>query len=345
MVEHYQAKHSPCKYCFISCGKKTTISGKTKKLPEYETLSLLGANLGIFDLEKITVLNDLCTQYGIDTISLGGTLGWVMEATEKSILQTNLRFGSTEGLEEAITDIVFQRGLGKDMAMGVRALSEKYGGEEFAMHVKGLEIPAYDGRGAFGHALSYAVANKGGDHNSAYAVFQEVDLKYVNRFTRLPNVEVVKFNENIINCVNSLSVCLMTLSAYPLMSPLMKITPQPLIRFLMQNLPRLALGTTDLRLYTGFFSAITGIAMTKRKLLEAGERIHVLERYLNIREGISRKDDTLPTRFLCEELEIDGASCKVPLEKMLDRYYQVRGFDEQGIPTEKLLAKLKIKKS
>lgn len=342
MVEYYKARHSPCRHCAISCGKKASVNGNYEKLPEYETLGLLGANLEIFDLEFIEALNRRCTRYGIDTISLGGTLAWVMEANEKGILQTGLNFGSAAGLEAAIDDIAFCRGFGREMARGVRFLGEKYGGREFAMHVKGLELGAYDPRGAFGHALSYAVANRGGCHNSAYAVFQEADLRYVKRFSRRAKAELVVFNENLINCVNSLSTCLMTLSAYPLTSRIIRITPRPLLGIFMQNMPKVALSTVDLSIYADFFSAITGIPMSKQKLLKAGERIHVLERYMNTREGISRNDDTLPARFFNDGLKIDGIARTVPLAGMLNRYYKTRGFDSKGIPTGMLLDKLEI---
>ena len=114
------------------------------KGPEYETLGMFGSNLMVSDLKAIFEWNYLADLLGIDTISLGGTLGFVMEAGEKGLLKTELSFGRSDNISRAIEDIAYRRGFGDEMAEGVRYLAEKYGGQEFAIHSKGLELAAYE---------------------------------------------------------------------------------------------------------------------------------------------------------------------------------------------------------
>ena len=156
-----ETSHHTCKPCTILCGKKGMFGGQQLPAPEYETLCLLGSNLGIFDIEKISEWNRICGEMGMDTISAGGTLAWVMEAAQRGLVQSDLKFGSPEGISQALLDTAYGKGFGREMAQGSRSLSEKYGGTSFAMHVKGLELAGYDPRGSFGHGLAYAVANRG----------------------------------------------------------------------------------------------------------------------------------------------------------------------------------------
>lgn len=187
------AKPHTCKSCAILCGQKGVFKGKTKVVPEYETVALLGSNLEIFDREFIAELNEIAGDLGLDTISLGGVLAWYMEAGEKNIIDPKIRFGSKENIKEIIEDIGLARGLGKELGNGVKYLSEKYGGSEFAIHVKGLEVAGYDPRGSFGQALNYAVANRGGCHLSAFLVAQDVYFDLLNPFTHKAKAKYVKF--------------------------------------------------------------------------------------------------------------------------------------------------------
>ena len=201
------------------------------------------------------------------------------------------------------------------MAQGSRALSEKYGGTSFAMHVKGLEIAGYDPRGSFGHGLAYAVANRGGCHLSAFLVAQEVFLHLLRPHAARAKADYVKFFESLDNCVNSLQTCLFTLFAYLLEPPITKYTPDLALGLLMQELPQVAIPLIDYTLYRDFWSAVTGIKMSRWEYLEAGDRITVLERYMNTQEGIWRLHDTLPDRFLREGRKSDAKARTVPLEK------------------------------
>ena len=342
IAKKHNTKFHTCTPCSIKCGHKGIFNNISKKVPEYETIVLLGANLCIFDIDFITELSEICDNLGMDTMSAGITIAWAMEASEKGLIQTNLKFGSKEGIKEILYDMASRNGLGADMSKGVRFLSNKYGGKDFAMHIKGLEMAAYDPRGSFGQGLSYAVANRGGCHLSAFLVSLEVFFNLLKRDTSKAKPEFVKFLEDLTCLVNSVSVCQFTMYAYTLEPWLTKLTPKPILGYLMQNFPKIAIFLFDYSLYTDFFNAVTGFNLSSRDFIKAGERIHILERYMNTLEGISKKDDTLPKRMVNESRETDNKNLKVPLSRMLERYYKKRGYNQNGIPKQKLLKKLNI---
>ena len=348
MAEKFDTRHDVCKPCVILCGHRGTIRGEKRHIPEYETVTLLGSNLGIFDPEIISDFNELCSEYGMDTISTGGTIAWAMEAAEKGLIESDLRFGSDEGIAKTITDIAFRRGQGALLADGSRMASKTYGGEDFAMHVKGMELPGYDPRGAFGQGLSYATANRGGCHLSAYMVGVEAMFGMADPHALRWKPYMVKFMEDIFAAVNSLHICLFTAFAVFLEPPLIRFTPSFIIRHLNQNFSLLALNLMDASLWPELWHAVVGKRyipyLGMRGFYKAGERAHVLERYMNTREGIAKKDDTLPRRLLDEGRACDHEGKTVPLDSMLKTYYRLRGYDENGIPREKTLEKLGIEK-
>ncbi len=346
MAERFKTEWDTCKPCVIKCGHKGTIKGQKRHIPEYETMGLLGPNLEIFDPEVISDWNELCSYYGMDTITLGGTLAWAMEATEKGLIQTQLKFGATEGVAEMIRDIALGNGIGKDLAMGSSWASKKYGGEDFAMHVKGLELAAYDPRGAVGQGLSYATANRGACHLSGYVLALEAYFGMASPHATRWKHYMVKYFEDAFAAMNSLHICQFTAFAVQLEPPLIKLTADFVIKLLNQNLSPLALNLMDLSLWPELWHSILGKRyipyLSMLKFRKAGERVHVLERYMNTREGISKKDDTLPRRLLYEGRKCDAKERTVPLEPMLEKYYKLRGFDANGIPTKKTLKRLGI---
>jgi aldehyde:ferredoxin oxidoreductase len=342
MAERHASKPHFCRPCSIMCGHKGMFNGETLPVPEFETVGLLGSNLGVFDSEIVGEWNRICAEMGLDTISTGGTLAWTMEAAEKGLIQNDLRFGESAGVAEALHDIGYARGFGVEMGMGSRGLAEKYGGTDFAVQVKGMEVSAYDPRGAFGQALSYAVANRGACHLSAYPVALEVLFGLLKPYRTGAKAEFTTFLENLYCCVNSLQTCQFTAFAYLFESPLTKFTPDFLLGFMMQNLPKITVRLIDFSLYRDLWSSVAGIPLSLKEFITAGERIHVLERYMNTREGITRKDDTLPARLLHEHRESDTEKLPIPLDALLDRYYRLRGYDADGVPTKGLLARLGI---
>ncbi len=310
-------EHEGCYACPIRCGRLTRAGDMKGKGPEYESVWALGPNLGIYDLITVTQANYLCNKYGIDTISCGGSIACAMELQEMGLLKdSSLQFGNSNILKELVKKIALKEDIGAQISEGSRLLSKSYNSEEVAMQVKGLELPAYDPRGAIGHALGYATSNRGGCHLTGYMASLEIFAapKKIDRFTMAgkPDLLVLKQNQKAIE--DSLVICAFA---------------------------GWALG---LDYYARFMKAITGIDYDVVKLLEIGERIYNLERIFNIKEGLSKKDDILPPRFISEPLK-EGVSKGhvVPLEKMLEQYYYVRGWDINGFPEPELLKKLGIK--
>lgn len=340
--ENYNTKYHTCKPCSIFCGHKAVFNGKQASVPEYETLVLLGSNLGIFDPDDISKFNEICNQKGMDTISAGGTLAWVMEAGQKNLVATDLEFGSSRQIIKALNNIADVKGFGRQMAAGSKALADKFGGTEFAIQVKGLEMAGYDPRGCWGQGLGYAVANRGACHLSSFPVVFENILGFLKPDSVKAKPEFVRFFENFYAGVNSMDICQFTGYGLTLETLLTKMTPHSALRFLMQNIPKLALALVDFSLYPDFFGAVYGIKLSSRQFLKAGERIHVLERLMNTNEGIGRQDDTLPERFLLQPQKDDFKKRLVPLEPMKKKYYKLRGYDKNGIPEKALKKKLGI---
>ncbi len=341
--ENHNTRYHTCKPCSIFCGHKGLFNDRQANVPEYETLVLLGTNIGVFDPNEISRLNEICNQKGMDTISAGGTLAWVMEANQKGLVKTDLEFGSVEKIVTALENIADLEGFGRQMALGSRALSEKFGGKSFAMQVKGLEMAGYDPRGAYGQGLGYAVANRGACHLSSFPVGFENLLGFLAPDTIQSKHLFVKFFENFYAALNSLDICQFTSYGLTLETPLSRMTPHFVLCFLMQKIPSLALALIDVSIFPEFFSAACGIDLSSKQFLMAGERIHILERLMNTNEGIRKADDTLPERLVLEPQKDDLKKRCVPLEPMLNKYYTLRGYDKDGIPDRVLLKKLGIK--
>jgi len=341
-AEKYTKKYATCKPCTILCGHAGEFSGRMMQIPEYETTGLLGPNLEIFDPELVAEWNDVCGKIGIDTISAGGVLSWAMEATEKGLIESDLKFGKGDNITQVLNDIAMRKGLGDDLANGTRKLAQKYGGDDFAMQVKGMELAAYDPRGAWGQGLSYAVANRGGCHLSAPVFSMEGLLHYLKPHTTIAKAVYTDYFENMYAAVNSMHACQFTSFAYMLEPFAVKNTPKFLLKLTMQYIPKAALALMDISVYSDSFESITGIKMTQKEMLNTGKRIHILERYLNTREGVNTKHDTLPKRLLTETRKGDKDNYVVPLNNMLKSYYKIKGYDENGVPKKSLLKKLQI---
>ena len=342
LEKKHMTGHSTCKPCSILCGHKGVFNDKEQQVPEYETIGMLGTCLGIFDPEKIAIWNETCRKLGFDTISAGATLAWAMEAGEKGLFETDLRFGSAENINRTLKEIGAGKGTGKELANGTRWLADKYGGHQFAMQVKGLESAAYDPRGAYGHGLGLATANRGADHLSASMMVSQAFSKFSFKFRRTGNPFQVAFFEDLFAAINSLQTCQFTAYAVFGERYLVKYLPRIIIRILIMVIPQVALKIISVKRYYQLYSAITGVRLNGREFRRCGRRIHILERYMNTREGISASDDTLPGRFLNEKRLSDRANRMVPLDKMIRKYYWYRGYDRSGIPTARALRRLKI---
>ena len=213
-LKEYLLNVKPCRGCSIACGRVMRYNDVQTYGPEYESLWALGPNCGISDLEIIFKANNLCNQYGLDTISTGNVIGWYMECGEKNIILGGLKFGDGQALLQVIEKIAIRKEEGELLSKGVRNAAREIGKgtEDFACHVKGLELPAYDPRGIRGMALSYAVSSTGGTHLKAYTVIQEVLSipHFVDPFTTENKAELVKTMQDVFAVLDSAEWCKFT---------------------------------------------------------------------------------------------------------------------------------------
>jgi aldehyde:ferredoxin oxidoreductase len=339
-----------CYACPIRCSRLTRVvdgphAGELEG-PEYETTDALGPMCGVDDVEVVLHANRLCNDLGLDTISTGVAIAFALECHQRGLLsdiEFGLEWGDGPGLLALIEAIGLRRGLGAVLAGGCRRAAEAIGGDapRYAMHVKGLELPRQEPRIAKGFGLAHATSNRGADHLYALPTVDLAgNLEAAERLFPAEMVpalmqtddetykpDLVAFSEHYCAASDALGVCKFTTAeTYALY-------PQDLAEGL---------------------SALWSQEVSPQELLEDGERIVNLERLYNVRLGLSRADDRLPTRFASEPLPIyaygpDGQqTADQPihtgivrdLDAMLDRYYRLRGWDENGIPTPETLRRL-----
>lgn len=315
-------KNSACYRCPIACGRVVKLpDGSVVGGPEYETIWAFGADCAVFDLDAINEANNLCNEYGLDTISTGTTIATAMELYEKGYIKDedieadgiSLKWGDPKAIVGWTRKMGLREGFGNKLADGAYRLAESYGAPELSMTVKKQELPAYDPRGVQGHGLTYAVNNRGGCHIKGYMISPEI-LGYPEKLDR-SSVEgkaaYTKIFLDLTAVIDSIGLCVFS---------------------------TFGLGLSD---YVDMYNAVVGDIYTDETLLEAGERIWNLEKLFNIREGIDSKEDKLPKRLL--EVPIQNGPSKGEIHRLdilLPEYYAVRGWDEDGIPTEETLKKL-----
>jgi aldehyde:ferredoxin oxidoreductase len=329
-----------CFACPIACGRGTEIrTGKWKgnrgEGPEYETTNTLGALCGVSDMEAITMANYRCNDLGLDTISTGSTIAFAMECYERGILTGNetggleIRFGDGDLVVDLVERIAHRDGIGDLLAEGTRVVSERLGqgSAAFAMHVKGLELPAYDPRAAKICGLGYVTANRGGDHITAYVegpAFIDIPFLVVedssirDPFVANPEeAKVVVDMENALTVFDAIGGC----------------------KFM-----GVLLTAED---FVGLIASATGWEFGVADFRKAGERLYNLQRAFCVREGIGRDSDTLPERLMSQPLPDGPAQGMViersTLERMKDAYYDLRGWDRTtGVPTPERLRELEL---
>ncbi|HSW58325.1 MAG TPA: aldehyde ferredoxin oxidoreductase family protein [Dehalococcoidales bacterium] len=327
-----------CDVCPVACSQvKKVVSGPyagyLSEGPEFETTYSLGSNLGIDYMPAVIAGDRLCDEYGLDTISAGVAIGMAMELYEAGVLtkkDTNnldLKFGNHQAMIEMLRMIAFEEGLGAILAKGVKKAAEELGkrSEIAAIHVKGLELPAYDVRGAKAHGLNFATAYNGADHCRGYA-FQEIFSipipNAVDRFAAEGKGKLTKWNQDT-RC--STTDC-PTLCGFIMDMAIPGDAPLHISRLL---------------------TAVTGINWTVEDVTKVGERVNNVARLFNIREGFTRQDDGFPERLMTEPIKAGASKGAVisqnDLKVMLDEYYEARGWDLKGVPTKSKLDELGIK--
>ena len=340
LTDRVLIKGVSCFACPIACGRGTEIKegpwkGNSGEGPEYETVNTFGAMCGVADLNAITMANYLCNEYGLDTISAGSTIAFAMECYEKGMLNKEIsgglevKFGDEKLIVDLVPKIARREGIGDLLAEGTKRVSETLGqgSEHFAMHVKGLELPAYDPRAAKITGLGYVTANRGGDHITAYVqgpTFIDTpfliveDSKIEDPLVANPKeAKVVIDLENALTMFDCIGAC----------------------KFMGILLP-----ADD---YVKLIATATGWDFGIDEFRKCGERIYNLMRAFCVREGITRKADILPKRLMEDPLPEGPAKGmtidKDMLEMLKDAYYKIRGWDQEtGKPTIEKLKELEL---
>ena len=322
-----------CFACTIGCGRVATIDPASSlvkgsdpqggdraryKLPsgglEYETAYAFGPMCGVDDLDTLNYANFLCNEHGMDPISLGASIAAAMELFETGAITLQdtggleLSFGNADALAQAAELTAVGEGFGADIGLGAARLCRKYGHPELAMTVKGQEFPGYDPRAMKGMGLAYATSNRGACHMRARPFMDDF-----SRVTTEGKAELVKTTQDMVGAIDSSGLCMFANAIFP---------PEYL---------------------AAMIDAACDGEWTVDRLRETGERIWNLERQFNLAAGFSNVDDSLPGRCLTEPAKGGAANGEVAdLSTMLSEYYQLRGWDEKGIPLTETLNRLKL---
>ncbi len=359
LAETKLVRNGSCVSCPIRCERRVKVNDKEVKGPEYETVSFFGSNIGIADLELTNKINYYADVWGMDTISLGGTIAFAMELKEKGLADFDLEFGRSDNLLEIVEKIAKREGIYYELGEGSKKLSEKYGGKEFAIHSKGLELAAYEPRGSVGMGLGYATSNRGGCHlNGGYlSLLESVGIMNMDNTTSKGKPELTVFLQNAIEGISTAGFCLFSMqsmipaflfkmgptSKVNSIVPKMALASRGLIGSIVKNSGTvLKFNTMFLLPHTKGIELVTGIKMNTAKLLMIGERGYNIERLYNLREGLTNKDDSLPDRLTKEPIDKDNPKSVVNLKEMLPVYYACRNWDKNGVPTEKIKIRLGI---
>ncbi len=314
-----------CFSCIINCGRVTKVTNPKYagegEGPEYETAWGFGADCGIDNLDAVIKANFLCNELGIDTISTASTIACAMDMFTDGILTTKdtggleLRFGDADMMLELVRMTALREGFGDQLANGSYRLASKYGHPEYSMTTKKQEMPAYDPRGVQGIGLNYATSNRGGCHVRGYTISPEVlgvPVK-VDQHATEGKAELVMTFQNLTAALSSTGACLFT---------------------------TFGIDGGDL---TALLSAVTGVSYSTEDFMKAGDRIWNLERQWNLKTGMTAEDDALPERLLKNPIKSGPSKGEVShLDQMLPEYYQVRGWDANGVPTAEKLKDLEL---
>ncbi len=325
LTEKVLVRPKGCFSCVISCGRVSKVKNPKYEGegegPEYEAAWSYGPDCGVDDLEAITKSNHLCNELGMDPISVGATIACAMDLYTAGILPQedadgfDLNFGNAEALVELTKKIGLREGLGDKLALGSYRFAELYGHPEYSMTVKKQELPAYDPRGVQGIGLEYATCNRGGCHVKGYTIAVEVlgnGAKLDPRVTK-DKPFWVKLFQDLTAAIDASGGCIFG---------------------------TFGMGGDD---YAVMLSTLTGVNYTADEYLQAGERIWNLERQFNLAAGFTSDDDVLPLRLTTNPIKTGPAKGQVShVPEMLPEYYQLRGWDSQGVPTKERLAQLQL---
>jgi aldehyde:ferredoxin oxidoreductase len=329
VTDHYKVKSAACYRCPVACAQICEVKeGEYQGMrsdPEYETVGIIGAACGVSDFGAIIAANNLCDEYGIDTMTAGNVISYAMECFEKGLFTfddtegLDLRFGNAAAMVEVIRLIGEGKGFGRTLGKGFRELAIEFPETRYyMMHVKWMPFAAYEPRGFYGMGLAYGTSSRGACHNvGGWTIRDELISGQYDRFALHGKGKLVKDLQDTRAYIDSLGICTVVRST-------MGFTDQP---------------SGDV------LAAATGVDLTPH-LMVIGERIINLERLILNREGLRRQDDYLPRRVMEEPLPEGPAKGSVLTREMydlmLDEYYLLRGWDQNGAPTGETLRKLGV---
>ncbi|MEM0343852.1 MAG: aldehyde ferredoxin oxidoreductase family protein [Thermoplasmata archaeon] len=331
LVNNHKVKDTACARCPLHCGNLTKAEKHYRtetEGPEYETLAMFGPNLGNSNLESIIMANNLCNMYGMDTISCADTIACAFELFEKGIVTEKdtgglrLEWGNHEAMVRLVEMTGRGEGFGRLIGEGSRRLAAKYGPEaqKYAMNVKGMEFPGYDPRGIQGMSLAFATSTRGACHLRATMYVPELFQGVLDRFTVKGKAGTLKDMHQLFTLYDSMVLC--------------KFGARNAFANSWDNMVMLV-------------NAATGRGYTVDELKRIGARGWTVERLFNLREGLSRKDDTLPERLFTTPIH-DGPSKgavvnRTDFEAELTEYYRLWGWTQDGVPTREALADLGLR--
>jgi aldehyde:ferredoxin oxidoreductase len=321
VLEKIKVDRKGCPMCNMQCGNIVRDSSNELSELDYENVALLGPNIGIKDLRQVALLNRMADEWGLDTISLGSCIGFLMEASEKGLIRNRIRWGDFETVQKLIMDIGKGEGLGKIVSNGVRTASDTIGkgSHKWAMHVKGLEISGYNCHACPGMALSYGTSPIGAHHKDAWVIAWEISTDRFS-YDKEKVKKVVELQRLRGGLFESLTVCRL---------------PWVEVNF-------------GLQWYPEYMEAITGNRFSFDDFYRIGDRIYNLIRAYWIRENrsVNRQWDYPPDRWF-EEPQSRGTLKGVKLDRerydqMLTWYYELRGWDQNGTPLKETLENLEL---
>ncbi len=355
LAENHLVSNAACTTCVIRCARMVNVDNKVVKGPELEILGLMGPNILNDDIEKILEWNYVIDELGMDAISVSGVVAFAMELKEKGIKDFGLEFGKVDNITDILKKIAVRDGEYTYLADGTKRMSEQFGGKEFAIHSKGIELSTYEPRHAVGQGLGYATSNRGGCHlNAGYLVVVEGLGLDVDSLTHHGKAALAIMFQNLMEAVSACGECMFTsyavLPGFLIDKPNWWLTKTvlaafpyvgPVINLLTKN-PKVAAINIPLLPHSYALKYAAGLKSTMGRMLEWGAYGYNVERISNIILGQKAGADKLPFRLTDEQRDADEPRTKVPLEKMKKTYYRARGW-EDGIPTFKKLKSLGIK--
>ena len=339
-IEQYVVRTHGCPGCAIRCKADVRVqSGRFEgfegQRPDFEPLVAWGAKVGVDDPEAVLYLHDRCDRLGLDSISAGAAAAFALDLYARGIIDRRdtdgreLRWGDTEALSELLDDMAARRGLGGLLGGGVRSAARAIGrgAEHFAYEVKGLELPAYDPRGAFGAALSSAIAPRGGDFTSVYAR---------QEFALTPDDAAHLYGDaRAADPVSPGGKAALVRSALLASSAVDALGACKIATFMLLN-------DYGLQTTAALTEAVAGLSLSAGDLLAAGERVAVLERLFDVQCGVRARDDTLPAAFAEPLAEGPHAGSTVDVAEMRNEFYRRMGWTPQGVPTAATLERLDL---